>query len=663
MMRRLCHQCGLRTLGIGLIAGAVACTTGDANSGSASATSNTRTTINLMVDSMSQYMLSAGPNGRVAYGRVHEGTLNIYVADSSGANPRRLSKGVWDGVPKWSPDGKWIAFGREVNGNDVVIVPVDSGPERAIASTTAVEVPIGWLPDNSGVLFTRVGDRDELWVAPLEGSPRRLVESRGSVGGTVSPDGRWLAYDVLLDGKRTLRVRDLTTGADTALTTEGYESLSRETGNWSPDGTRVLYESRRSGTLDVWSVHVVTGERRQITRDVRDDFLPKYSPDGRRVAFISDRGGQRDVWIVADTGGEATRVSDDKAREAYLEWTRDGGSLLISGTDAESHIYRVGLDGAPPVRVLNETFQDLDPRIAADGSRMVFTAIENSDADVRTALLADGRSTLVAGGPSDDFQPDLSPDGQRVVFASNRSGNNDLWVAPVSGGTATRLIDWPSSETWPRWSADGQWIAFVSTRAASAGLWLVKADGTGARQVATSVPVDPIRWSHRGALLGYTETVASGESSVRVLDVATGRVYRVTDGGAYAGWAMWPGDSLMSVAKYEDGMSRLELRRIRDGALVQPLSPTTGLAYEGFGVPSPDQQWVALSQYTFKNNDYPLAVRRRDGSNTRVLSTLRGNTSSVWWRPDGTGLVFTNAGDAPRMYRVVVPASGPASVP
>lgn len=659
MMRRLYHQRGLQLLAIGLIAGAVACTDGDANSGSSAATSNARATINLMVDSMSQYMISAGPDGRVVYGRVHEGTLNIYVADSSGANPRRLSKGVWDGVPKWSPDGKWIAFSREVNGSDVYVVPVDSGPERAIASTKALDLPIGWLPDNSGVLYTRVGDRDELWVAPLVGSPRRLVESRGSVGGTVSPNGRWLAYDVLLDGKRTLRVRDLTTGADKALTTEGYESLTRETGNWSPDGTRVLYESRRSGTLDVWSVHVVTGERRQITRDVRDDFLPKYAPDGRRVAFISDRGGQRDVWIVADTGGEATRVSDDKTREVFLEWTRDGGSLLISGTDAESHIYRVGLDGAPPVRVLNEAFQELDPRIAADGSRMVFTAIENADADVRTALLADGRSTLVAGGPSDDFHADLSPDGQRVVFASNRSGNNDLWVAPVSGGTATRLLDWPSNETWPRWSADGQWIAFRSTRAASGGLWLVKADGTGARQVAVSVSEDPIRWSHRGALLGYSETDAAGELSARVLDVATGRVYRVTDRDSYAGWAMWPGDSLMSVSKYEDGMSRLELRRIRDGALIQPLSPTTGLAYEGFGVPSPDLQWVALSQFTFKNNDYPLAIRRRDGSDTRVLSTLRGNTTSVWWRPDGTGLVFTNAGDAPRMYRVVVPASVP----
>lgn len=659
MMRRLRHQRGLQLLGIGLMAGAVACTTGDANSGISSATSNASKTIKLLVDSMSQYYISPGPDGRVAYGRMREGFLNIYVADSNGANPRQVSDGVWDGLPKWSPDGKWIAFGREVNGNDVYVVPVDSGPARAIAATQAVELPIGWLPDNSGVLYTRVGDRDELWVAPLVGSPRRFVESRGSVGGTVSPNGRWLAYDVLLDGKRTLRRRDLTTGADTALTTEGYESLTRETGNWSPDGTRVLYESRRSGTLDVWSVDVVTGERRQITRDVRDDGVPKYSPDGRRVAFLSDRGGQRDVWIVADTGGEATRVSDDKTREISIEWTRDGGSLLIYGSDAESHIYRVGLDGAPPVRLLNESFQELDPRIAADGSRMVFTALENSDVDVRTALLADGRSTLVAGGPSNDFHPDLSPDGQRVVFASNRSGNNDLWVAPVSGGTATRLLDWPSSETWPRWSADGQWIAFVSTRAASTGLWLVKADGTGARQVAANVNVqtDPIRWSHRGALLGYSETDASGELSARVLDVATGRVYRVTDsGGSYAGWDLWPGDSLISVTKYADGMSRLELRRIRDGALVQQLSPTTGLVYEGFGAPSPDLTWVALSQFTFKNNDYPLAIRRRDGSDTRVLSKLRGNTMSVWWRPDGAGLVFTNAGDAPRMYRVVVPA-------
>lgn len=289
-------------------------------------------------------------------------------------------------------------------------------------------------------------------------------------------------------------------------------------------------------------------------------------------------------------------------------------------------------------------------KLSVDGTRIVYTAFDGSDLEVRTAPLAGGASTLVAGGPADDMQPDISPDGKRVVFVSNRAGNNDLYVAPTVGGDAVRLLDWASAEVLPAWSPDGQWIAFLSSKESDNDVWLVKPDGSGARRLTNSGAEAGFRWSHDGRLITYASSTADGGSAVFVSDVATGRV-RTVASGQYVGGVFWPGDSVMSVARLEGGMARLELRRVADGALVRPLSATEGRVYEGFGVQSPDGQYVALSQFTFKGNDYLPAVRNMAGTETRVLSNLRGNTFSLQWLPDSKAVVFGMGGDLPRMYR------------
>lgn len=646
MMRKLCGA----VLALGALC---ACTTGEQDDGPATSLSSPDV-IKLMPDSSSTSTLAAGPNGQIVYSRVVDGRANVFVADSNGDNPRRVSSGVWDTGPRWSPDGRWIAFERELNGWDLIAVPADSGPERVLVSTAAGERLIGWLPDNSGVVFFRSGQRFELWTSTLDGHTARLVDVEGSVYGMISPDGQLVAYQLVDKGRNTLWLLNLATNATRQLTTDGYEFFPPQPGAWSPDSRRVLFVSRRSGTDDVWSIDVTSGETRQLTRDVRDDFAPQYSPDGRYVSFLSTRGGQTDAWVVADTGGEATRISDDPAIESAVEWTRDGTSLLVWGDNGRSHAYLASLDGSAPRRLVNERTTETEVTLSADGSRIVYTALDGANRDVRTALVASGVSTLVAGGPTQEMSPDISPDGKQVVFVSNRAGNLDLYVAPTEGGDAVRLLDWESSEYNPTWSPDGQWIAFYSSKESDRDVWLVRPDGSDARRL-TTTGVYPdgrlsIRWSSDSRLVMYTSPAADGGSAVRLIEVPTGRVRTVASGQFFAGY-FWPGDSLLSVSRFDDGMSHLELRRVDDGALVRALSPSEEQTYELFGLPSPDGRHVALSQFTFEDNDYQPVVRSMTDSSSRVLMNLRGNTTSMWWMPDSKGVVFTAATEVPIMYR------------
>jgi Tol biopolymer transport system component len=220
-------------------------------------------------------------DGRLTFSRLIGGRMAVYVSDADGGNAKRVSFGVWDIAPNWSPDGKWIAFMRDAGGqSDVFIVPSDSGAERTVATTSASEVANDWLPDGSGFLFTRRTNRgDESWVYRFaDGSSARQIEADGSVSAYPSLDGKWLAYTLTKNGTSTIWLWDRAKKTARQLTTEGFEQLTPR--GFSPDSRSLLYYSRRTGTSDIWRVDIATGERRQVTQDIADDvnrghhFLP-----------------------------------------------------------------------------------------------------------------------------------------------------------------------------------------------------------------------------------------------------------------------------------------------------------------------------------------------------------------------------------------------------
>jgi len=180
---------------------------------------------------------------------------------------------------------------------------------------------------------------------------------------------------------------------------------------WSPDGNRLLFASRRTGTTDLWTANVETGELKQVTTDVRNDREHSWSPDGRRIAFVSDRGGKTDIWIVSSEGGDAVRVTDDLALESYVGWYPDGSSLYFQRFEQDGALGVTAADGEPRLLVQWPGYQ-----------------------------IAQRMTTL-------------SPDGQTLLFVGNRSGNNDIWSVPLAGGEAVPFASSPLEDQNPQYFA------------------------------------------------------------------------------------------------------------------------------------------------------------------------------------------------------------------
>src|SRR5262249_41740535 len=122
----------------------------------------------------------------------------------------------------------------------------------------------------------------------------------------------------------------------------GYEALPSAEQSWSPDGKWFAYESKRTGTSDIWIAPVDSGAPRQLTHDIRNDWWPVWSPDGKYIAFMSDRGKQNDVWIVSIATGQETRVTDDVSGEDLMQWLSPTSLAYLTGL-GESGIWSLSL--------------------------------------------------------------------------------------------------------------------------------------------------------------------------------------------------------------------------------------------------------------------------------------------------------------------------------
>jgi cytoskeletal protein RodZ len=203
-------------------------------------------------DSAHNFHVRPSPDGRyIAFDSDREGERAVYVADADGKQVRRVTGEGFAAVPSWSPDGQSLAFVRAEPGRSQVwnlwTTDLASGTFRRLTSHRFGQ-PWGgsWFPDGKRIAYSH---EDRLVVLDLETGAERVYDSprKGRLVRTpsVSPDGRRVVFQVRRDGAWLLELSD---GSMRRVMTDP----TAEEFTWAPDGSRVAYHSRRSGSWGVW---------------------------------------------------------------------------------------------------------------------------------------------------------------------------------------------------------------------------------------------------------------------------------------------------------------------------------------------------------------------------------------------------------------------------
>jgi hypothetical protein len=203
-------------------------------------------------DDAQNFHARPSPDGKmIAFDSDRQGERAVYVADADGHNVKRVSGEGFAAVPSWAPDGRRLAFVRAEPNRPRVwnlwTVDLASGETTRLTSHS-VGQPWGaaWFPDGERIAYSH---EDRLIVRTLDGRSQQIFPSprKGRLLRTpaVSPDGRRVIFQVFRDGGWIL---DLNDGSMTRILTDP----TAEEFSWSPDGQRVAYHSRKSGTWSVW---------------------------------------------------------------------------------------------------------------------------------------------------------------------------------------------------------------------------------------------------------------------------------------------------------------------------------------------------------------------------------------------------------------------------
>lgn len=274
-----------------------------------------------------------GFSGRIVFQSDLDGDNEIYVLTADGL--AQLTDNSWDDrYPRWSPDGRRIAFSANARGTfDLFVMGADGGPPEAVTNFPEDELEVTWSPDGSSLAFTRDAGRtsgggEAIWSIDL--GSRRAAETIPGFGRAnglpdISPVSRDIAFtgkrrlggwDVFLYDPRDQRVRDLTKG--------GVACRAR----FSPDGRRMAYvSSEADGKGDIWVMEADGSAKERITaRDDTYDYFPSWSPDGTQIVFGSnarDKYADRGDWalyLVNLSDRRVARLLDTPGRDVFPDW-------------------------------------------------------------------------------------------------------------------------------------------------------------------------------------------------------------------------------------------------------------------------------------------------------------------------------------------------------
>ncbi|MGH9792639.1 MAG: amidohydrolase family protein, partial [Candidatus Acidiferrales bacterium] len=435
--------------------------------------------VEFTTDQATWLSLDVSPDGKTI---VFELLGDLYTLPISGGEAKRLAvsdsshkDGVgmaFDSQPRYSPDGKWIAFLSDRDGAENVWICKADGtePKKLSKSTDAEFASPAWMPDGEYVIASRSGwalRTYELWMYHLRGgsgvqitkakpTPTTLQSQRhNALGAAPSPDGKYLYYARKTGGFQynaqfpmwQIARRDLVTGNEDIITS-ALGSAVRPL--LSPDGTQLIYGTRYETQTGLRIRDLRTGDDRwlkyPVTRDDQEsrftrDLLPGY-------AFLP--GGKE---IVATLGGKIHRVNVETGSATAIPFTAQVSQEL----GPRLHFPQRVEDGDTVRWRVVQT-----PSQSPDGKRLAFSAVTQiyvMDTPGGTPKPLTGQSRQDAGGTAREFQPAWSPDGAWIAYVTWSGGSGHLWKMRADGfGAPVQLTRTPAFYSDPVWSPDGERI-------------------------------------------------------------------------------------------------------------------------------------------------------------------------------------------------------------
>jgi TolB protein len=259
---------------------------------------------------------------RIAFvSAVSQTVKELFVMDYDGANPSAITGNNSINLsPRWSPDGRLIAYTSYRSGNpDLVVLNFDSGRREVVSAQRGLNASPAWSPDGQWLaLAMTAGGGTNLFLLPKAGGKARPITGGPSisVSPSFSPNGRQIVFNSDRGGSPQIYVMDVEGTNVRRLTFQGNYNASPR---WSPRGEKIVFMCSLAGNQICLINPDGTGLQQLTSLGKNED--PAWSPDGRHIVFASTRTGRRDIFVMHADGTNQTRLTNN-GRDNYLpDWS------------------------------------------------------------------------------------------------------------------------------------------------------------------------------------------------------------------------------------------------------------------------------------------------------------------------------------------------------
>ncbi len=554
---------------------------------------------------------------------------DIWVVPQEGGEAKRLTvHPAYEGGPIWSPDGQWIAFYSERDGNeDVFIIPVAGGKVRRLTWYSGMDIPTGWTAGSKAVIFEGYrhirerGLRGTFLVSIDGGDPVALLPT-GARGAVLSPDGSRLAYQRGsiawwrrgYEGNARFRLWLYEPDLDCVMPAGDDDAATRgpqrPTPRWKePSCTAAA--THAAAAMMSGGRHLNLTELGSITSlpnsDPQQGYLatylkdrpdwsrpdvevginanPQWFPDGDHLLYLSEYRGYANLKMMSIEGMSrcwVTRFDDGRLRFPSLS-----ANGRVVAFEYEDGIYTLELPAELPAPGSNEWIRPLPDPVRLD---------------IRI-LLDDPRAGIErirVSGNAQDFA--LSPDGKQIAFV--HQGEIFAMKSSDEEPQAYRLTDSAARDENIRWSPDSKSLLFVSDRAGNRDLYLLRSADEDEPRLARTLHLDRERLTDDDA--DDWGPVFSPDGERIAYCQSTGNLIVMDADGS-------------NKKRLIDGWADLEFRW------------------------SPDSRWIAYSQ---EDNDFntEVWVISADGEEgPHNISQHPDDDYAPRWSPDGKMLAFSSS--------------------
>ena len=451
-------------------------------------------------------------DGRIAFSYQDD----VWVAGQDGARAQRLTNHIGnDFAPRFSPDGKWIAFTSNRTGNnDVFLVASTGGEPRQLTYYSGDDQSLYGMPDGKSLLiYSNRGPfafGSPLYKLPIDGgveTPLRMANARV---GMIKQDGSLLAFNRALPSSGIWRkafrgnsapgiaVQDLSSGNIVEITNgdmKDYQSHYQDMyPMWGADGM-IYFASERDGTYNIWRISAKGGAAQQVTHlKTGGVFYPAISPDGKKMVFQHDF----DLWTMDLPNGTPKKVTVPVSFDP-----KDNDVEIWTSTNVA--------DGFSPHP--NGDYVAVDAR---------------GDIQLVPSEQGIGEQTPIARSAWKEFGEQFSPDGKKIAYVSDESGDQEVWLYDVAGATRKRLTSQPSEKSGIAWASTSQKLLYSGDNK----LWEI--DVTAATPQPRQLADNPAggfngaQYAADSSWLTYSRRDDEQNSEVYLYDVAAKKEYNVT---------------------------------------------------------------------------------------------------------------------------------------